>query len=108
MESETMARVEKGDAPFRAELQALRIGQAVLVGIPGEPFCSLGLAIKCAAQPLVGVPIGYANGYLGYLAPPEAWEKGGYEVSCGPWSKVGPEAFSRLLQAANDLLAELS
>jgi hypothetical protein len=56
----------------------------------------------------VGVPVGYANGYLGYLAPPEAWAKGGYEVLCGPWSKVGPESFSMIQNTLYELFRQIT
>lgn len=106
-EAEVVARVEEGEGPFLAEFQAMRIGGAALAGIPGEPFTRIGLEIKEMAKPLTGVPVGYANGYLGYLAPPAAWERGGYEVSCGPWSKVGPESFSMVLAALKSLLRQM-
>ena len=102
---ESLRRVEQGAGPFRAEIQAIRIGPVVLVGIPGEPFCELGLEIKRRAAPLCAVPVGYANGYLGYIAPPSAWAKGGYEVSCGPWSLVGPESHGIVLRAFEKLKA---
>ena len=95
---EVLFRVKEGKGPFEAEIQAVRMGNALLIGIPGEPFCQMGATIKEISRPLVGVPVGYTNGYLGYIAPPEAWERGGYEVSCGPWSKVGPEAYGMLIE----------
>jgi hypothetical protein len=107
-EMETVVRVEEGEGPFAAELQVLRIGGAALGGIPGEPFCRIGLEMKARLKPLVGVPVGYANGYLGYLAPPEAWAKGGYEVLCGPWSKVGPESFSMIQNTLYELFRQIT
>jgi len=76
----------------------MRIGNAVLVGIPGEPFCRLGMEIKRRSKPLIGIPVGYANGYLGYFAPPQAWETGGYETWCGPWSKVSRESTQIIIE----------
>jgi len=34
----------------------------------------------------------YANGYEGYIPTPAAWDEGGYEVSEGPWTRVGRDA----------------
>ena len=92
-------RIREGEGPFEGEVQYLRIGNTVLVGIPGEPFCQLGMEIKKRCEPLVGIPVGYANGYLGNIASPESWQKGGYGVHCHPCSKVGPESYQMILDA---------
>jgi neutral ceramidase len=102
--AEALARIAEGTGPFRGEVQALRIGNAVLVGLPGEIFCSTGVALKRMCGPLKGVPVGYANGYIGYFIPPAGWRKEGYETGLGPWSKTGPEAEGILLEAASGLL----
>lgn len=104
--TERLERVRRGDAPVEAEVQAIRIGDAVFVGIPGEPFMELGLALK-QSNPRV-LCVGYANDWLGYIAPPAAFEQGGYEVSLGTWSIVGPEAFDRMVEAGRSLVQELS
>lgn len=90
-------RICKHQDEYKAEIHALVIGSIVLLGIPGEPFCAMGLAIKRSFLPYKGIPVGFANEYLGYLAPPEVWSKGGYEVQLGPWSKVGSEAYGQIL-----------
>ena len=92
---------------FPAEIQLLRLGNAVLAGIPGEPFCRMGKAIREMAAPLTGIPVGYANGYVGYIVPPESWARGGYEVDPGPWSKVAPESHSLILETLNDLFQKI-
>lgn len=101
-------RIVEGGSPYEAELQAFRIGDMLLFGIPGEPLSELGLYMKQHAGPLSGVPIGYTNGYLGYIAPPEAWEQADcYETALGMWSKVGPEAFTIIQNSFRELKAEL-
>jgi neutral ceramidase len=92
---------------YPAELQALRLGNAVLAGIPGEPFCRMGKAIRDLAAPLTGIPVGYANGYVGYIVPPESWARGGYEVDPGPWSKVAPESHAIILDALSGLFKKI-
>jgi hypothetical protein len=104
---ETLERVKEGKGSFAGEIQLIRIGNAVLVGLPGEPFCQMGLQIKKDFKPMIGVPVGYTNGYLGYVAPQEVWERGGYEVECGPWSKVGPTAFPRIIKIIDRLKSTL-
>ena len=109
---EQIARVELGDGPFEAEVQALRIGDLVIVGVECEPFAELGLAIRDLGRqdclPHATICAGYANGYLGYVAPREAWAQGGYEVSLGMWAMVGPEAFGALAEAAEGLVRSLA
>jgi len=108
MDEEELVRIAEGSGPFREEVQVIRIGDAVLAAVPGEALCATGRRIKALCAPRVGVPVTCANGYLGYLAPPEAWERGGYEVALGPWSKVGPEAPALLLTVVERLVGEVT
>lgn len=71
---------EKGEAPVECEVQALRLGPATLVGWPGEVFCELGLDLKQRSPFRRTHPIGCANGWIGYVPTPEAFEEGGYEA----------------------------
>lgn len=103
--TEQLERVRRGDAPVQAEVQVMRIGDIALVGIPGEPFAELGLALKQSHHRVLCV--GYTNGYLGYIAPPSAFEQGGYEVSLGTWSIVGPAAFGQMVETGRSLVEKL-
>ena len=106
-QTECLLRVRRGAGPFAGEVQALRIGDVALVGIPGEPFAELGLSLKHATASPRALCVGYANDWLGYIAPPSAWRLGGYEVGLGTWSVVGPGAFGLLLDAGRRLVDEL-
>jgi len=105
--TERLERVRKGSKPVPAEVQAIRIGDFAFVGIPGEPFAEMGLRIKRESHARRALCLGYANGWVGYLAPPAAWEQGGYEVSLGTWSTVGPQAHELLLDAALELISAI-
>ncbi len=105
--TERLVRVRRGDAPAPAEVQVLRVGDAALVGIPGEPFAQMGVVLKRETCAPMALCLGYANDYIGYLAPVSAWAQGGYEVSLGTWSNVGPQAFDLLLDAARSLVEEV-
>lgn len=107
MVEEQLVRVRWGEGPVAAEVQALRLGDVAVIGLPGEPFAALGHAIQEQSPAALTLVCGYANGYLGYLAPPEAWAEGGYEVMLGPWSHAGPEACGLLAAAAGGLLQQL-
>ena len=67
------------------ELQALRIGDRLLLAVPGEPSVETGRRIRAAA--LAGAPpgladaavVGLANGYHGYFTTPEEYDQQHYE-----------------------------
>ncbi|GGD60167.1 hypothetical protein [Paenibacillus nasutitermitis] len=100
-------RIREGNSPYTAEIQFIRLGNCIIVGIPGEPMCMMGLALKEMFKPLTAVPSGYANGYLGYLASYEDWRQGGYEVELGPWSKVGPESYDDIMNKISQMKVTL-
>jgi len=94
------------DGVLRTEIQALRIGDAVVVGLPGEPFVEVGLRIKASSRAGLTMVAGYANDAIGYLPTDEAFEEGGYEVSL-PVCIVERGAASRLVDEATRLVEEL-
>lgn len=107
MGEEALWRIREGNSPYAAEIQLIRLGNCIITGIPGEPMCRMGLEIKELFRPLVAVPAGYANGYVGYLASSEDWRKGGYEVELGPWSKVGFESYDRVIATVKSMGKDL-
>ncbi|MCX6046664.1 MAG: neutral/alkaline non-lysosomal ceramidase N-terminal domain-containing protein [Chloroflexi bacterium] len=107
MAEEKLLLIERGAAPIPAEVQVFRIGDVALVSLPGEPFAELGLTIKRHSPARHTFVIGYANGWIGYLPTPEAWQQGGYEVGEGPWTRVGPAGGPLLVETALKLLATL-
>lgn len=87
-----------------AEIQAVRIGEAYLVGIPGEAFVEIGLEIKQRSGLPIVLVIGLANGYVGYIPTEEAYTTGGYEPAV---ARVGPGAGAKIRNAALALLERL-
>jgi hypothetical protein len=92
----------------RVETQVLRIGEALLLGLPLEPTVNVGLDWqRRAGGP--GSVVGIANGWIRYLPhaedylDPEAHLK--YEIL---QSTLVPEAASRLLDEAESLAAGLA
>ncbi|MFZ3151030.1 MAG: neutral/alkaline non-lysosomal ceramidase N-terminal domain-containing protein [Anaerolineaceae bacterium] len=71
----------------QAELQFLRIGSIVLIGIPGEPFSQTVLDIKKTCRPRIAIPISYANDYQGYFPDQAAVEYGTYEALISPYDQ---------------------
>lgn len=94
-----------GRAPFkRVRLQILRLGDFMLVGLPVELFCQIGMDIK-AALPLPGAVVGYAGGYVGYLPTDEALQEGGYEAETSMFSVgTGAALIESIRQAACELV----
>lgn len=102
------ARGRAGIAPatIRVEIQAIGLGPAVLVGVPGELFSSLGTRITMGSE---GVFVaGYTNGDVGYIPDREAYDAGGYEVSDAykyydAPAALAPEAGEMVVDAARRL-----
>lgn len=70
----------KYPAKVKARLQAIRIGDLGIVSSPCETFTETGLAIKQHSPLRHTFTIELANGYNGYLPPPEQHRLGGYET----------------------------
>ena len=62
------------------EIQALALDDVALVGLPGEIFVETGTAIAEASPFDLTLPVGYANGAIGYVPTSEEVPHGGYEV----------------------------
>ncbi|NOZ57411.1 MAG: hypothetical protein GXO73_11565 [Calditrichaeota bacterium] len=54
-------------------IQALRLGPVKLVALPGEVFTNYGMKLRRRFSPLV--PLGYANGNVGYIPTARAYRK---------------------------------
>ena len=64
------------------DIQVFTFGnEAALVGVPGELFCEIGLAIKTKSRFPATFVCGYTNGTLGYIPSRKAIPEGGYEIS---------------------------
>jgi len=93
------------------DVTAMRWGDIVIVGLPGEPFVEFALEIRRRSAPNV-VVIGYANGVPGYVPHRSAYPEGGYEVTqahigYGAPAAFAPEAGELLVEAALQAIAAL-
>lgn len=71
-------------AGIPAEIMLLRLGDALLVGQPGEVFSETAVRLRTRLrQQGVATPltVSYANGWLAYLPEAEDFAEGGYEVT---------------------------
>lgn len=65
------------------KVQAIRIGDLVVCGVPFETFVETGLDLKKRSPFAHTMVIGLANGRYGYLPTPEQHKLGGYETWLG-------------------------
>lgn len=73
-----IVELSRMDAARELKLQAVRIGDLGIAAMPCEAYGSTGLAIKAASPLYTTMNISLANGYEGYIAPPEQHKLGGY------------------------------
>jgi hypothetical protein len=86
--AEELRLAQLGGGPVRIEVQAIRLGAALIVACEGELFVEFGNQIKAASPAAVTFVAAYSNGYEGYLPTPGTFDEGGYEASVGPWTRV--------------------
>jgi len=86
------------------EVQAIRIGDMVIVSAPGELFSDLASKIENLSKFRHTLVVGYANDCLGYLFSDEAWRQGGYEAT----NQVSAEIEKPLLGAVQKVLQKVA
>ena len=64
---------------IEAEVWAVRLGEAYLLALPGEPLAGIGHHLRQGLDPATTVVISLANDALGYLVPGDEWRPQGYE-----------------------------
>ena len=94
------------DEPDRVEVMTIRVGDAAIVGLPGEVFCEFGLELKRRSPAPHTLVVELANDAIGYLPTRESFSQGGYEVTVGS-TLYPPGAGERLVDAAADQLQRL-
>ena len=91
--------------PIEAEVQVIALGnQVALVGLPGEVFVELGLAIKRASPYPLTVVAELANDDIGYVPNREAYPQGAYEPVS---ARVAQGSGEMLVDTAVRLLTDL-
>lgn len=101
----TVALADRGDRRT-LEVQAFRLSDSVaIVGLPGEVFVELGLAIKQASPFATTMVIELCNDDPAYVPTLKGFAEGSYEVVN---SQVAPGGGEKLVEAALRLLADLA
>ena len=102
----TWARRQPELKAQRMEVQALSLGEGLaLLALPGEFFVETADAIRarCGIDDLLVAC--YANDYIGYVIPPEAYDEGGYEAGI---TFCTPEAEGIIVDASLGLLKQIT
>ena len=94
--------------PVTVPIQAIRIGDLAFVGLPGEVFVEMGLAIKQRSPFQHTVPISLANDCAGYIATDQALDEGSYETELCRWVYVPQGTEGQWVDAAVGLLEQLA
>lgn len=97
---------ERTEDTLTVTLQALRIGDIAVCGIPFETFVEIGLDLKKRSPFPQTLVVGLANGRHGYLPTPEHHRLGGYETWIGT-NQVQEDASVLITGQLLEMLAEL-
>lgn len=97
---------EREEDTIEVTLQAIRIGDLAVCGIPFEAFVQIGLELKSRSPFPQTMVIGLANGRHGYLPTPEQHRLGGYETWLGT-NFVQEDASVIVTKNLLEMLAEL-
>ncbi|MEA3365021.1 MAG: neutral/alkaline non-lysosomal ceramidase N-terminal domain-containing protein, partial [Candidatus Hydrogenedentes bacterium] len=99
--------LDKAPATVDIWVQALRIGDVGIAGIPFETFAETGLLIKEKGPLPMMFTISFANGGYGYLPTPAQHELGGYETWLGT-NKVAKNSEPAIVDALFEQFGELA
>jgi neutral ceramidase len=89
-------------------LQAIRVGDVAIVGIPCEVFTDIGLEIKKSSPFPITCVVSLANGYYGYLPTPAHHALGGYETWRARSSYLGHKSSVEIVKVVEELMNEVS
>jgi len=81
--SDRVLQADKARKTLTTEVQALRIGDIYILGLPGEVLVEIGLEIKRQAGIENLFVVSLANDAVGYVCPRRAYKEGGYEPGSG-------------------------
>ena len=85
-------------------IQVFRVGDVAVAGWPGEIFASSGLELKKRSPIKPLFSIGLANGWYGYIPPPEQHALGAYETWLARTSFLEVAATTKMMDRFLELL----
>ena len=99
------SRIYGGKEAIELEIHGVRINDIAIIGMPGEPFVEIGLAVKGGSPFPHTLFSGYSNVGGSYIPVAHAYPVGGYEVDVTPFR---PEAAQAVIDESLALLQELA
>lgn len=90
------------------KIQAIRLGEMGIVGIPNEVYASTGVTIKAETPLKPTMNISLANGNEGYIPPPEQHQLGGYTTWRARTSCLETGAEPKIRDAVLELLKKVA
>jgi len=107
-QAEAIEKYDLDGKTASVEVQAIRIGETAVVGVPGEYFTAFGLSIK-EWSPFARTFIAeLANNTFGYIPTLDAFHPGTYETMPIVSARLDPSAGVRIANAAGELLRDLA
>ena len=89
---------------FHIRMHALQLGNIAFVGIPGEPFTSIGRAITEASKMDMTIVTACTNGHEGYFPDYPAFAEDGYESK---WTPFASNCGEILIGGGLDMIKEM-
>ena len=91
--------------PFNLRVSGFRVGNVAAVGIPGEPFMSIGLDIKSRSCMDMTLVTASTNGHQGYFPDAISFKEKGYESDYSPFAH---DCGQKLADTAIDVINEMN
>ncbi len=96
---------DKTKKTLTTEIQALKIGELYILGLPGEILVEVGLEIKKRAALENLFIITHSNDSIGYVCHSQAYEEGGYEPGSG--TNLAKGSGEIMIKQALDLINQI-
>ena len=97
-------RVDMARRELATAITVVTVGDLAIVGIPGELFVELGLALKANPHFQHTFVAGYCNDLIGYIPTRAAYPEGGYEVDT---ARIAAGIGEMIVDAALSALASM-
>ena len=97
-------RVNMTTRELATAMTVVTVGNLAFVGIPGELFVELGLALKANPHFAQTFVAGYCNDLIGYIPTRAAYPEGGYEVDT---ARIAAGSGETIVDTALDALAAM-
>ncbi len=114
--AEEMLKLARSGARGQAqpfEIQGIRIGGLLLLGMEGEIFARYQLELEPLSSLQPAILCGYANGCIGYVPTADEYPRGGYEVDEAykvypSVQMIAPESEELIREAAVRIMGRLA